>query len=77
MAFVAGLRKKPDMPDWQIAQAEKAVRLFFRFFRYLDSTTGSPGPDIVITRDDLVNFLAWLANRQQVAASTQNPDLLT
>jgi integron integrase len=126
-AFVAGLRQNQNLADWQIAQAEKAIRLFFfnfrkqtdwvssapkiqpgpdgrfkkveiltatrellrirhysystektyldwttRFFRYLDDTAGAPASEVVITRDEMVNFLAWLANRQHVSASTQN-----
>lgn len=126
--FLVSMRSAGRFEDWQVDQAERALRLYFnnflgettwhsvgaakvapkangaydppdvlsamrdllrlkhysyrteqtyvewadRFFRYLKETVSSDVADCSVTPQGVKDFLAWLALRRSVSASTQN-----
>jgi integron integrase len=65
MAFVAGLRAEGNCEDWQVEQAEKAVRIYFHTFQNNADNTARPASHVAAAADGSVD-------KGEVLDSTRN-----
>jgi hypothetical protein len=63
--FVNALRDDPSVQDWQVAQAEKAVRLYFHNFRSSDSIPSTATRSLALDADGSICCVELLSAVRQ------------